>query len=349
MKTPWWDKAEFASRRQGLVMRARVITALREYFAEQGFLEVETPILQRSPGLDRHVQPLATEVRSPFEARGQRRYLHTSPEFSMKKLLAAGESRIFQICHVFRDGEDSAHHTPEFTLLEWYRADADYTALMTDVEELLQRAAAVAEASHFVQGALRCDAKANWTRQTVADAFNAYAGIDLLSTLGEGFDPSADRLRDAAASAGVQCRDDQTWDDIFHRVLIERIEPEMAKRGPHFLCDYPVVVGALARNKPNQPALCERVEAYICGLELANGFSELTDAHEQRQRFERDRALYKSLYGSPPPIDEDFLAALDAIPPAAGMALGVDRLVMLVTGATHIHDVQWAPVEMNEP
>ena len=220
---------------------------------------------------------------------------------------------------------------------------------MTDVEELVRRAATAAEASHFMQGELRCKATSSWTRQTVADAFNAYAGIDLLSTLDDEFNPSADRLCEAARDAGIQCQDKQTWDDIFHRVLIERIEPELAKRGPHFLLDYPAMVGALARRKADQPELCERVEAYVCGLELANGFSELTDAQEQRKRFDRDRALYQSLYGPPPPIDEEFLSALDAMPQAAGMALGVGRLVMLVTGSTHIRDVQWAPLDVNSP
>ena len=267
----------------------------------------------------------------------------------MKKLLAAGETHIFQICRVFRDEEQSAHHTPEFTMLEWYRVDADYRDMMTDLERLIQAVASAVQATHLGQGKFVFAVDTPWQRLSLPEAFASMAGIDLLSTLGEGCEPSVAALRAAGQKTGVRCDENQTWDDIFHRVLLESIEPQIAEQGPHFLMDYPTVTGALARRKPDQPALCERVEAYACGLELANGYSELTDPDEQRERFERDRAHYRSLYGSPPPVDEDFLDALQHMPQAAGMALGVDRLIMLLTGATDIHDVQWAPLDLGGP
>ena len=347
MNQPWWDKSAYVQRRKTLGVRADVMAAVRRYFSENGFVEVDTAVLQVSPGLDRHVRPMATEVQGPFDPQSIARYLHTSPEFAMKKLLAAGETAVFQICHVFRDGEEGKIHHPEFAMLEWYRAEADYTALMTDVEGLLAATAAAAHISRFRYGSLECDAGTDWTRLSVADAFLKHADIDVLATVTGSLDPPGQPLAEAARKVGVRCGDNDSWDDVFHRVLLEKIEPVLAREPALFLTDYPAPVGALARRKAEDSRVCERVEAYICGLELANGFSELTDPTEQRARFEQDRAAYASLYGPPPPIDEDFLSALAEMPPAAGMALGLDRLIMLLTGADHIRDVMWAPVDLS--
>ena len=349
MKQPWWDRSTFARRRQNLAIRADVMAAVRRYFADQGFMEVETPALQVSPGLDRHIKPMGTEVSGPFDARAVPRYLHTSPEYAMKKLLAAGETSIFQICHVFRNGEESKIHHPEFTLLEWYRADADYTTLMSDVEGLLSAVAAAAGVSQFQHGHFSCDVDILWSRLTVADAFSQFVAIDVLATVGDTLDPIETPLIGAARRSGVRCDNNDSWDDVFHRILLEKIYPALRQEPALFLIDYPAPVGALARRNPDDPRVCERVEAYVCGIEIANGFSELTDPVEQRSRFEQEQALYASLHGKPPPIDEDFLSALGIMPPAAGMALGLDRLVMLLTGADHIRDVLWAPVDLSDP
>ncbi len=346
MTQPWWDKTVYAPRRTHLAVRSQVMSAIRSFFQERNFIEVDTAMLQLSPGLDRHVRPVPIELRSPFELATLARYLHTSPEFAMKKLLSAGEKRIFQICRVWRDAEDSAVHQPEFTLLEWYRTEADYSALMKDVEELIDFVCSMTNQPRLQAGDHAMQSGDAWVRMTVADAFLEFADIDLLATIDDGFDPSSSALFDAVQKAGMTCNPTDSWDDLFHRILLERVEPNLATRGGVFLTDYPIVVGALARRKKDDPRLAERVEAYVCGMELANGFSELTDPVEQRRRFERDSALYSSLYGTPAPIDEGFLSALQAMPPAAGMALGVDRLVMLLTGASHIRDVQWTPMDL---
>jgi lysyl-tRNA synthetase class 2 len=348
MDKPWWNRSEFSGRRQNLVVRSQVLAEIRRYFADSGFIEIETPALQVSPGLDRHTQPLKTVLTGPFEAQPQHRYLHTSPEFAMKKLLAAGEAKIFQICHVFRDGEDSKIHHPEFTLLEWYRAGKDYRVLMADIEGLLEGVAKTSGTKGFQGGVVSCEAPLAWSRMTIAEAFRQLADIDVAGTIDDPVNPSGKALVAEAQRIDVRCNPEDSWDDVFHKILLEKVEPHLANQPCIFLTDYPTPVGALARRTSSDPRFCERVEAYVCGMELANGYSELTDAVEQRTRFERDRALHASLYGDPPPIDEDFLAALADVPPSAGMALGIDRLVMLLTGAEHIRDVLWAPVDMSK-
>lgn len=344
MPESWWNRAEYERRRPNLKTRALVLAALRRYFSDQGFIEVETPALQVSPGIDRHIQPLKTSLRGAFDSRSVVRFLHTSPEFAMKKLLAAGEQKIFQICHVYRDGEDGALHHPEFTLLEWYRVGETYDALAKDIQNIVLTAAQAANVTEMRQGPLRTDPTGPWVRMTIAEAFQKYADINILAQFDDGLDPGPKRFMETARSVGVRCDDSDRWDDVFSRVMLDRVEPALASGPPSLLTEFPSPVGALARSKPNDPRVCERVEAYICGVELANGFSELSDPQEQRSRFERDMTAYEALYGEGPPIDEDFIDALSDMPDAAGMALGIDRLVMLLTGATQIRDVLWAPV-----
>jgi lysyl-tRNA synthetase class 2 len=346
MPRPSWDRARYARRKNNLLARAQILKAVRIYFEKEGFLEVETPILQVSPGIDRHIQPIEASVAGAFTAPHVKRFLHTSPEFAMKKLLAAGEQRIFQICHVFRDHEDGPIHHPEFTMLEWYRAGENYQSLIEDVQALVSAAATASKADQFVHKGTSVSADETWQKMSVAEAFSSCANIDLLAQVeSDGTEKTASFLS-AARQSGVRCEDLDCWDDIFHRVMLEKIEPVIKQGPPTFLYDYPAPVGALARRKPQDPKICERVEAYVCGLELANGFSELTDAAEQRQRFDRDRNVFEAQYGSQLPIDEDFLLALDCIPPSAGMALGIDRLVMLLTGAHEIKDVMWSEVDL---
>jgi lysyl-tRNA synthetase class 2 len=341
----WWRPASFARRRPALEMRARVIAALRAWFAAAGFVEVETPCLQPAPAAEPHILPLATELSEPLGRGARTFYLHASPEFAMKKLLVAGMPRIFQIARVWRDGERSPLHQPEFTLLEWYRAGAGYETLIEDCAALLRAAARAAGATRLVQKERSADPVAAPERLTVADAFARFCGIDLLATAPDPREPDADRLAAEARRIGLFVADGDSWEDIFHRIMLERIEPQLGQGAPTVLMEYPLALAALARPSPRDPRTAERFELYACGIELANAFGELTDAAEQRRRFLADQATKERLYGRRFPLDEDFLAALEAgLPPSAGIALGLDRLIMLLAGAARIDDVLWAPV-----
>ena len=348
-RAPWWRPDEFARRRPFLRVRAAALDAVRGFFRAEGFVEVETPALQASPGLEPHLQAFSTEIVSPDRASRRRLFLHTSPEFAMKKLLVAGEPRIFQICRTYRNAERAPTHHPEFTMIEWYRAGAGYAAIMEDCEGLLRAVARAAGRTSFAWNGVESDPFAPWQRLTVAEAFHA-AGLDLHECVGgEVRAPDARRFRERAAAIGIAVRPEDSWDDVFFRVFLERIEPRLGHPVPTLLRDYPIAMAALARAKPGDPRLAERVELYVSGLELANGFGELTDAAQQRARFERDMDLKARLYGERYPIDEDFLAALaHGMPDSAGIALGFDRLVMLASGAARIEDVLWAPVAEGE-
>jgi elongation factor P--(R)-beta-lysine ligase len=340
----WWRKERFERKRATLALRGRVLAAIRAFFAERGFVEVETPALQVSPGLEPHLRAFVTRLSEPGAA-PRPRYLHTSPEFAMKKLLVAGMPRIFQLAHCFRDGERSATHHPEFTMLEWYRAGAGYRDLMADCEGLLRAVLAAADHERFTWRGRSADAGAAWRYVSVAEAFQRCCGIDLLATAPDPAEPSLALLAAAAAPLGIAPHPGDDWEDLFFRLFLERIEPELGLGAPAILYDYPISMAALARAKPGDPRLAERFELYLCGLELANAFGELTDAALQRRRFLADQEKKRRRYGETYPIDEDFLRALAAgMPESAGTALGVDRLVMLASGADTIDDVLWAPV-----
>ena len=322
---PWWHPERFAARRAALEARARIATALRAWFAAEGFVEVDTPALQVSPGLEPHLFAFETRLRDPHGGPERALYLHTSPEFALKKLLVAGLPRIFSLGHAFRNAERSSTHHPEFTMLEWYRAGADYTALWRDCEAILRVAADAAGAERLRWRGESCDPRAPAERLTVAEAFAKHAGLGL---------------------AELPRRTGESFEDAFFRSFLERVEPALGRGRATLLVDWPIELAALARAKPGQPALAERAELFACGLELANGWSELSDPAEQRRRFERDCAEKARLYGERYPIDEDFLAALaHGLPESAGMALGFDRLVMCATGAERIDDVLFAPVD----
>jgi lysyl-tRNA synthetase class 2 len=340
MADPSPFRARHADRRPYLVARTRIAAALRQFFAVRDFLEVETPVLVPSPGNETHLHALATDLVTPAAAR-RRLYLRTSPEFACKKLLAAGEPRIVELARSFRNRERGALHHPEFTLVEWYRAHEPYEVLMEDGAAILALAARATGAAQLSFRDRAIDPFAAPERLTVADAFARYAGIDLMAVL-----PPAEpeRFAHAAHAAGVRTAADDTWGDIFSRVLVERIEPRLGLERATILYEYPAVQSPLARPKASDPRLAERFELYACGVELANGFGELTDAAEQRARLEEQMAEKERIYGERYPIDEDFLAALAVMPPASGIALGFDRLVMLATGARRIDDVLWAPI-----
>jgi lysyl-tRNA synthetase class 2 len=338
----WWNPQIHADRRPFLLARGRIAAAARGYFTAQDFLEVEAATLQVSPGNEAHLHAFATDLIGP-DGRTERLYLHTSPEFACKKLLAAGEPRIFDFARVFRNRERGALHQPEFTMLEWYRAHEPYENVMADSLALLALAAHIVETKELAFRGRTCDPFATAERLTVADAFQRFAGIDLLASVNG---PSPDRGALAASARGAEVRvaDDDTWSDIFSKVLVARIEPRLGLERPTILCEYPVVEAAFARPKTGDARVAERFELYVCGVELANGFSELTDATEQRRRFEAEMAEKQRVHGEHYPIDEDFLAALAVMPPASGVALGFDRLVMLATGASRIEQVVWTPV-----
>lgn len=339
---PFWLPGVHAARRPYLLKRGKIAAALRAWFAAQDFIEVETSALQVSPGNETHLHAFATELIAPGGER-QPLYLRTSPEFACKKLLAAGETRIVDFARVFRNRERGALHHPEFTLLEWYRANAPYETLMNDCAALLAEAARAVGATEFSFRGKTADPFAAPERLTVAEAFTRHAGADLLATIRGGKGDRA-ALAAAAKQAGVTTADDDIWGDIFSRILAERVEPHLGEGRVTILYEYPLPLAALARAKPGSDTVAERFELYACGVELANAFGELTDAAEQRARFEAAMAEKQRIHSERYPVDKDFLAALAQMPPAAGIALGFDRLVMLATGASNIEQVIWAPV-----
>ena len=338
----FWRPDVHADRRPLLLARNRIAAALRAWFVARDFIEVETAALQVSPGNETHLHAFATELIGPD---GERRplYLRTSPEFACKKLLAAGEARIFDFARVFRNRERGALHHPEFTLLEWYRTNEPYEALMDDCAALLAAAARVAGTARLTFRDKSIDPSVEPERVTVAEAFARHAGIDLLPTIAAG---RGDRgaLATAAAKAGIAVAADDNWGDIFSRILAERVEPHLGLSRATILYEYPLPLAALARAKPGSDKVAERFELYACGVELANAFGELTDAAEQRKRFATSMDDKQRIHGERYPVDEDFLTALATMPPASGIALGFDRLVMLATGAQRIDQVMWTPV-----
>jgi elongation factor P--(R)-beta-lysine ligase len=339
--SPWWSRNRHADRRPFLLARNRIKAAIRRHFEAQSFTEVECAALQISPGNETHLHAFATDAVGR-DGRATRYYLHTSPEFASKKLLAAGEERIFDFARVFRNREHATTNVPEFTMLEWYRANEPYNAVIADSTALLRIAAHEAGTDTLTHRGRKIGVSAEPERLTVADAFHRFADIDLLSTLST---DKADRdtLASQAARARVTIAADDTWSDIFSRILVERIEPNLGAERPTILYEYPRVEAALARTCAHDNRVAERFELYALGVELANGFGELTDATEQRKRFEQEMAEKERRYGERYPIDEDLLAALDHMPPSSGVALGFDRLVMLATGAPRIEDVLWTP------
>src|SRR5215475_1879285 len=338
--SPWWSADRHADSRPFLMARATITQALRSWFDSQGFTEVETGIAQVSPGNETHLHAPRAEFTS---VDGQRvtRYLRTSPEFACKKLLAAGESRIFEFARVFRDRERGDLHLPEFTMLEWYRADTAYDAVMADTIVVVAKAAEATGIGHFSFRGRTADPFAEPELLTVAEAFDRFAGIDLLATVAGG---ESDRARLAQAAAQkVRLAEDDTWSDIFSKILVEHIEPRLGQGRLTVLFEYPTPEAALARVKASDSRVAERFEVYACGVELANGFSELTDPHEQRRRFLSSMDEKERRYGERYPLDEDFLDAVGHMPQASGVALGFDRLVMLASGALRIDQVVWTP------
>ena len=313
------DRQRLALRRPALEARARIRSALRRWFDDQGFLEVETPARVRSPGQEVHLDAIPSGDR----------WLITSPEYAMKRLVGAGYERIVSMGKCWRSEERGPHHEPEFTMIEWYRAHTPLAGIADDCEALARLAA---EAAGAGQGTA-VFGNTPFARVTVRDLWRDFAGVPL-----DGDEPAA-ALASKAKAAGVALGTATAWDDIFFQVWLDKIEPRLPALGPLFVFDWPAPLGALARPHPGDPRLVERFELYAAGLELANAFGELTDAAEQRARFraetEARRLRGKAVY----PVDEALLAALPAMPATSGVALGFDRLVMLVLGVREIRDV----------
>ncbi len=286
-------------KRQRLTERAQIIQSIRSFFIDRGYLEVETPHRIPANAPEPHIDAVASGTCA----------LHTSPELAMKRMLAAGYEQLFQICRVWREGERGQFHLPEFTLLEWYRGGIDYNALMNECMELFF---VLFPEGKLDRGGRTIDLTMPWQKLTVTEAFTRYASMD---------------LNQALAS------------DCFEEILTGEVEPHLGKEKPTFLTEYPSSLAALARSKPGEPQVAERFELYIDGLELANAFSELTDVEEQHRRFEKDEELRRTAGKTPYPLPEKFLAELENMPEAAGIALGLDRLIMLITDAEKIDDV----------
>jgi lysyl-tRNA synthetase class 2 len=341
--SPWWTPDVHADRRGFLLARNRIQTALRGYFAERDFIEVEPAALQVSPGNEAHLHAFATEAVGS-DGGIMPLYLHTSPEFACKKLLAAGERRISCFAHVYRNRERGALHHPEFTMLEWYRADETYESLMDDCAAILALASETAGTRLLTFRGHETDPFLPPERLTVAEAFERFAGMDLLGSVGVDGDTDFAHLAAEARRTGIRVAEGDVWADLFSRVLVEKIEPELGMGRTTILDEYPVAEAALARPTSRDSRVAERFELYACGVELANAFGELRDAAEQRRRFEMEMTEKLRIYGERYPVDEDFLSALALMPDASGIALGFDRLVMLATGAARIEQVLWAPV-----
>ena len=339
----WWNPARHADRRPVLLVRNQIQRAIRGWLAGDGFTEVDPAALAISPGNEAHLHGFATEAVGT-DGLPRPLYLHTSPEFAMKKLLAAGETRIHAFAHVWRNRERGPLHSPEFTMLEWYRVGEGYETLMTDVLAFLRLAAREAGAPLLRFRDRTCDPFAEPERLSVAEAFALHAGVDLMASIRADGTTDADRLGAELDRIGLRRAADDTWSDMASRVLSEKVEPRLGLGRVTILDRDPAAEAALARRVPGDARVAERFEVYACGVELANGFGELTDAGEQRRRFEAEMAEKARVYGESYPLDEDFLTALERMPAAAGIAMGFDRVVMLATGAPRIEDVMWTPV-----
>ncbi|MCP1241571.1 EF-P lysine aminoacylase GenX [Acetobacter lambici] len=324
------DPERIRDRLPFLIRRNLTMRGVRAFLEARGCVEVETPCAVPTPGEEVHLLPFQTERETPD---GQRHtlFLHTSPEFAMKRIVAATGLPLFQFARVWRNGEASGTHAPEFTMLEWYRPNMALPGLMDETEALLK--AVLPPTVH--RNACTLDLSQPFERLSMEDAFRRHAGVDLLPTQG-----NAQALANAA---GCSLRNGEQWEDLFFRLLLERIEPAIGQTRPTFLTHWPASQAALARKDPSDPRVALRFELYAVGMELANAFEELTDPVEQRQRFAQDRAERRQLYPTRPtwPMDEKLLHALPHMPPCSGIALGFDRLVMLASGARHIQDVLW--------
>ncbi len=341
----WLSLKDGGARKKKFILRIEILKLIRSFFEKEGFLETETPSLVRVPGMEPHLDPM--KVISPC-GKDSIGYLITSPEYAMKKLLAAGFTKIFQICKSFRGGETADNlHNPEFTILEWYRARADYTDIMRDVERLflhikenlLPRTSGLENNSVVYQNQ-KIDLTPPWPRLTVKEAFQKYADVNLDEAL------ERESMARVAKTKGYIVNRDDSFDDVFFKVFLSEIEPHLGEGRPTILYDWPAQMAALSCLKKNDQRYAERFEVYIGGLELGNAFSELADPKEQKERLVEEKKMRKKLGKEVYDIDEDFLLALKiGLPPSGGIAMGVDRIVMLFVDAKTIDEILFFPVK----
>ncbi|MDE6224147.1 MAG: EF-P lysine aminoacylase GenX [Alphaproteobacteria bacterium] len=327
-----------------LLMRNKIIASIKNFFSTENFTEVDTPILQYCPGMEVHLMAFETKFVNITGEPSKTLYLHTSPEFAMKKLLSFGMENIFQFTHTFRNEIISPTHYPEFTMLEWYRLNHDYTKLMSDCEEILKSALTSIGKLEFVYGEKTCTPFNGIEKLTIQEAFQKFCHFDILATIDNPNTPSKTLLETEAKKLQINVSEIDTWDDIYEKLMFEYIEPNLGIGRPTILYEYPIHQAALSKAKSGVPNIAERFELYICGVEIANAFTELTDEEIQRKRFEQDMQTKKDLYGITYPIDESFLEAIKSIDSATGIAMGIDRLIMLTTGAKDIKEVLWTEI-----
>ena len=337
LRERWGDWQSFNGRRgalkENLAIRAAAFKAVRDFWEGKGFLEVETPLLVEAPGLDVELHPFKTEFHGPGTVPC---YLITSPEHHMKRLIGSGFGKIYQIARCFRNREHSPSHNPEFTMIEWYRAFASYEEIMEDTEELVAYVcSALLGTTRIEYQGMALELSPPWKRLSVSESFWSYAGIEI-----EACGDVEDFRRQARSRGYMSVSPDDSWEEIFHKIFIDEIEPALRRLGPVFLRDYPVRMASMAKTKGSHPGVAERVETYIAGLELSNGFTELNDPREQRLRFSIEQKNRRRKGYPEFPLDEAFLAMMEeGMPPAGGMALGADRMVMLIANAASIDEV----------
>jgi lysyl-tRNA synthetase class 2 len=324
-----------------LTLRATALRAARAFFDTRGFLECETPMLVPGPGLEPHIDPLAVDVVTHIGGERSRRWLHTSPELALKRVVAAGAPLVYQLARVFRDGERTSRHLPEFTMLEWYRAHATLDVLISDCMAL---ATALADALHsHVSEETRAVLGRPIVRASVHDLFMTHAGIDLREALVDMQAGNAHALPERARTQGMHLRPNADFEDAFFDVMAKCVEPAIGNGEFCVVERWPARMAVLARRCDDDALFAERFEIYVNGLELCNAFDELTDPVEQRARFIDDNRVRCGLGKAELPLDEDFLSALSSMPRTSGIALGFDRLLMWLTGQTHIDDVMVLP------
>lgn len=327
-----------------LLMRNKIIASIKNFFSTQNFTEVDTPILQHCPGMEVHLSAFETKFTDITGTKNQTLYLHTSPEFAMKKLLSFGMEHIYQFTHTFRNEVVSPTHYPEFTMLEWYRLNHNYTKLMDDCEEILKQALTSIGKTEFGYKDKTCSPFNGIEKLTVQKAFQKFCGFDIMATIDNPENPSKKLLEAQATKLHINVSQIDTWDDIYEKLMFEYIEPNLGIDKPTILYEYPLHQAALSKQSDSNPNIAERFELYICGVEVANAFTELTDEKIQRKRFEHDMKTKQDLYNITYPIDEDFMEAIKNIDSATGIAMGIDRLIMLATKANSITDVLWTEI-----
>lgn len=342
MQTTWQRLLQHPEKIEFLRKRERIIDEVRAFFKADGFLEIDSPLMVKSPGMEPYLEVFETTLIDD-EHKKQRAFLLTSPEYALKKLLVAGIPKLFSICKSFRNGEGLSHkHNPEFSIMEWYRTNADYTDIMRDCENLFvhlcKKISPPTEGGD--QGVVweyqgkQYDLTTPWERISVAGAFEKYCGMDIDTMLDE------QKIKEAGMKRGFQVSSDTTWEQMYNQFFLNDIEPHLGVDRPTIIYDFPASQASLSKKKTDDPRFAERFEFYVAGIEMGNAFSELTDAEEQLKRFEIERAERESLGKTMYDIDMDYIEAIrTGLPPTGGIAVGIDRIVMFFANAPSIQDV----------